>query len=85
MFAANFVHPLNGPDSEDGASYDPSPSQSDFPSYKENVYFYTYDNVAVIVLNSNYWYAPTTARLWHTSGGMHAYIMDMQLKWFKKR
>lgn len=84
VFAANFVNPLNGPDSEDGAPYDPNPSQTDFPSYKENVYFYTYDNVAVIVLNSDYWYAPTTARLPHTSGGMHGYIMDVQLKWLEK-
>lgn len=81
VFAANFVNPLNGPDSEDGAEYDPNPNRMDFPSYKENVFYYTYDNVAVIVLNSNYWYAPTTAQLYHTSGGMHGYIMDNQLKW----
>ncbi len=84
VFADNFVNPLNGPDSEDGAEYDPHPDQRDFPSYKENVYYYTYDNVAVIVLNSNYWYAPTTARLPHTSGGMHGYVMDKQLQWLEE-
>ncbi len=84
VFAANFVLPLNGPDSEDGASYDPHPNQTDFPSYKENVYYYLYGNVAMIVLNSNYWYAPTTNRLPHTSGGMHGYIMDNQLKWLEQ-
>jgi hypothetical protein len=84
VFAANFVNPQNGPDSEDGAVYDPNPDQLDFPSYKENVYYYTYDNVAVIVLNSDYWYAPTTARIPYTSGGMHGYVMDMQLKWLEE-
>ena len=34
VFASNFVNPLNGPDSEDGASYDPDPNSIDFPSYK---------------------------------------------------
>lgn len=84
LFASQFVNPLNGPDSEDGASYDPRPEELDFPSYKENVFYYTYDNVAVIALNSDYWYAPTTANIPITSGGMHGYIMDNQMKWLKK-
>lgn len=83
-FAANFVNSLNGPDSEDGAAYDPRPGQADFPSYKENVFYYTYDNVAVIVLNSNYWFAPSAARSTYTGGGLHGYIMDNQLKWIEE-
>ncbi len=81
VFAANFVNPLNGPDSEDGASYDPDPDNTDFPSYAENVFYYTYDNVAMIVLNSDYWYAPTSKNIQFVSGGLHGYIMDNQLKW----
>lgn len=83
IFARNFVLPENGPESEDGASYDPSSKTTDFPSYKENVYYYTYDNTAVIVLNSNYWYAPGVSNLKVTSGNLHAYIMDQQLTWLE--
>lgn len=81
VFARNFVNPLNGPESEDGASYDPRKKKTDFPSYKENVFYYTYDNVAMIVLNSDYWYAPSTNKIPVTGGGLHGYIMDNQLAW----
>jgi 3',5'-cyclic AMP phosphodiesterase CpdA len=81
IFARNFVNPLNGPDSEDGAAYDPRKKKADFPSYKENVFYYTYDNVAMVVLNSDYWYAPGTNKIPVTGGGLHGYIMDNQLQW----
>jgi len=81
VFARNFVNPHNGPESEDGASYDPRPKKTDFPPYDENVFFYTYDNVGVVVLNSDYWYAPSTGAVKITSGNIHAYIMDQQLDW----
>ena len=82
-FADNFVNPHNGLQSEDGASYDPDPKHMDFPSYDENVYYYTYGNMAMIVMNSNYWYAPSTSKIPETSGNMHGYIMDNQLAWLK--
>ncbi|MEM7110192.1 MAG: metallophosphoesterase family protein, partial [Bacteroidota bacterium] len=78
-----FVNPENGPDSEDGNRYDPDPNQSDFPSYKENVFYYTYGNVAMVVLNSDYWYAPSLQRDPSTSGGLHGYFMDNQLDWLR--
>ncbi|MBN1387408.1 MAG: metallophosphoesterase [Bacteroidales bacterium] len=81
VFADNFTMPQNGPLSEDGAAYDPSPESIDFPPYYENVFYYTYDNVAVVVLNSNYFYAPSTNLLRYSSGGLHGYIMDRQLDW----
>ena len=84
LYAKEFVNPTNGPSSEDGSKYDPSVSTVDFPSYEENVFYYTYDNVAVVVLNSNYWYAPSTKFLPFISGNLHGYIMDNQLKWFAK-
>ncbi len=83
-FASAFVCPVNGPVSEDGASYDPNDKRMDFPSYQENVYYYTYDNVAVVVLNSDYWYAPSTPTIPIVSGGLHGYIMDQQLTWFEE-
>lgn len=80
-----FVNPENGPDSEDGAVYDPNPKQpGNFPSYKETVYFYTYGNVAMVVLNSDYWYAPFLKGRPETSGGLHAYLMDNQMAWLEK-
>lgn len=83
IFAQEFVNPMNGPDSEDGASYDPDPNNKDFPTYKENVFYYIYDNVAVIVLNSDYLYTPGKVAIPFIGGGLHGYIMDQQLAWFE--
>ncbi len=84
IFANNFVNPTNGPISEDGAKYDPNRKQIDFPPYKENVFFYTFDNVAMIVMNSDYWYSPSKNDIPVTGGGLHGYIMDNQLAWVKE-
>ncbi len=86
LFAKNFVMPENGPTSEDNSKYDLNKESIDFPSYSENVYHYTYDNIAVIVLNSDYWYAPSLNREPATKivgGNLHGYIMDNQLKWLE--
>jgi hypothetical protein len=83
-FQAAFVNPVNGPKSEDGAPYDPDRSTDDFPSYDETVYYYTYGNLAMVVLNSNYWYAPSTMAVPVTGGNIHAYIMDKQLEWIDR-
>lgn len=81
VFADNFVNPENGPVSEDGAVYDPDPDHPDFPSYRENAFYYTYDNVAIVTMNSDYWYCPSKSEIPTVSGGLHGYIMDNQLKW----
>jgi len=84
IFAENFTLPLNGPESEDNMYYDPNPNKVDFPPYAENVFYYTYDNTAVVVLNSDYFYSPSSAFIRRTSGGLHGYIMDAQLMWLKE-
>jgi len=84
VFAENFVNPENGPVSEDGAKYDPDQHKIDFPPYKETVFYYTYGNVAMIVMNSNYYYAPYMSAMPVTGGGLHAYIMDEQFKWVER-
>ncbi len=84
IFNSNFVNPTNGPASEDGAEYDPDPKATDFPPYKENVFYYTYDNVAVISLNSNYFYAPSLSSIPQSSGNLHGYILDVQLEWLEE-
>ncbi|MEA3419204.1 MAG: metallophosphoesterase [Campylobacterota bacterium] len=85
LFAKAFVNPLNGPESEDGAFYDPDPHKIDFPSYKENVFYYTYDNIAMVSLNSNYWYSPSVQRGKNFIGGNpHGYLMDNQIAWLKE-
>lgn len=81
VFAANFVNHTNGPASEDGAVYDPDPDRDDFPGYSENVFYYSYDNVGVVVLNSDYWYSPSSQNIQFVGGGLHGYIMDNQLEW----
>ncbi|MCU0391687.1 MAG: metallophosphoesterase [Thermoflexibacter sp.] len=83
IFAKHFVNPLNGLESEDGSKYDKNKKGIDFPSYKENVFYYVYDNVAVIVLNSNYWFAPSRTKVGEIGGNIHAYIMDNQVAWLK--
>ena len=81
-FIESFVNFKNGPVSEDNSKYDINPSKIDFPPYDEQVYHYTYSNVAVIVLNSNYLYSASSKALKYIGGNPHSYIMDNQLKWF---
>jgi len=82
IFASEFVNPSTELISEDYSNCDPDTTKIDFPSYQRTVYSYQYGNVAVICLNTEYWYASALA--WHpeTSGNPHGYIMDNQLKWF---
>jgi hypothetical protein len=85
VFAEMFVNPLNGPQSEDGARYDPNPyRRGDFPTYWENVYHYTYGNTAMVVLNTDYWYAPLLNKTAAIGGNLHGYIMDEQLRWLRQ-
>ncbi len=81
LFSEMFVLPKNGPLSEDGAVYDPDPGKQDFPSYEETVYYYTWDNVAVICLNSDYWYTPSDDAIQVVGGNFHGYVMDKQMQW----
>ncbi len=84
IFADAFVNFENGPVSEDGAMYDPNGRNTDFPPYKETVFSYTYDNMAMVVMNSNYWYAPSVSKIPQIGGNPHGYIMDMQLRWLEE-
>jgi 3',5'-cyclic AMP phosphodiesterase CpdA len=84
LFAMEFANHKNGPQSEDGMPYDPNPDKIDFPTYQENVYYYTYDNIAMIVLSSEYLYTPSLTAVPETSGGLHGYMMDGQLQWLEK-
>ena len=81
IFAQELVNPENGPASEDGAAYDPDPSAIDFPSYRRNLFWYQYDNVAMVVLNSNYWFTPSIALMPESGGNLHGYLMDQQIAW----
>ncbi|GAB7088817.1 metallophosphoesterase [Marinifilum fragile] len=82
LFQDNFTLPENGPRSEDNSKYDPNSNTIDFPSYKESVFWYAYDNVAVVVLNSDYFYTPSGIPT--TGGNLHAFIMDNQMIWLQK-
>ncbi len=83
IFADNFVNPMNGPVSEDGTYYDPDPDNMDFPPYEENVFHYSYDNVAVVVMSSDYLYTPNAIAIARIGGNPHGYIMDNQLEWLR--
>jgi hypothetical protein len=84
VFQKHFCNFENGPQSEDNTYYDPDSKETNFPSYKETVYYYTYSNMAMIVMNSNYWYAPSHKNIDITGGNLHGYIMDQQLDWLRK-
>ncbi len=84
VFARNFVNPHMGPASEDGTEYDPDPKTTDFPPYDETVFYYSWDNIAMVVLNSNYWFAPSIEWEPSTGGNLHGYIMDRQLAWLRE-
>ncbi len=86
VFADELVNPLNEELlSEDGSKYDPNPSTTDFPSYSETAYSYTFGNSAMIVMNSNYWFSPDVKANPGLSGNPHAYIMENQFDWFAKK
>lgn len=87
VFALNFCNFRNGSESE---VFEPNKKSKkgdfqvwSFPSYLENVYSYQHENVAMIVLNSNYWYAPSLEKFPKSNGNLHGYIMDAQLEWLK--
>lgn len=81
VFAREMVNPENGPASEDGSALDPDPAATDFPPYRRTVYWYQYDNVAMVVLNSDYWFAPTIGIMPETGGNLHGYLMEQQMAW----
>ncbi len=80
IFAEEFTNPLNGPDPE---NYTNPVTGKPLPSYKENAYYYTHSNTAVIVLNSNYFYNPDLTENERMVGNLHAYFMDGQMQWLK--
>jgi len=81
LFAREFVNPVNGPASEDGASYDPNPKKADFPTYKENVYSFQYGNILIISYNTNYWFSNHFMKY---GGNFDGYIMEQQFNWLEK-
>ncbi len=81
VFAREMVNPENGPASEDGSALDPDPNAIDFPSYRRSVYWYQHDNMAMVVLNSDYWFAPTVAQTPQSGGNLHGYLMENQMAW----
>lgn len=83
-FIENFENFENGPVSEDNSKYDINLDKIDFPPYKNQVYHYSYANIAVIVLNSNYLYSSSQKSIDFIGGNLHGYIMDNQLAWLEK-
>jgi len=84
VFARELVNPENGPTNEDGSALDPDSGATDFPPYRRNVYWYQYDNVAMIALNSDYWFAPSLQQTPQSGGNLHGYLMDNQMAWLER-
>ena len=85
VFRSRFHNFTNGPKSEDGTALDPNPNQIDFPDYAQTVYSYTWGNVGVVVMNSDYLYSPYLSDTGDRrfGGNIHGYIMDNQAEWMK--
>jgi 3',5'-cyclic AMP phosphodiesterase CpdA len=71
LFADNFFNPVNGPVTTDNRR----------PSYKENVFSFTYGNIKFIGFNNNYWYSSDPQNF---GGSPEGYIMNDQLSWIKE-
>jgi hypothetical protein len=86
VFAGEFHNFANGPASEDGSDLDPDPNTTNFPSYEDTVYHYTWQNVGMIVTNSDYLYSPYLSDSGDplVGGNVHGYIMDNQLEWIRE-
>jgi hypothetical protein len=48
------------------------------------VYSFLHDNVAMVVLNSDYWFNPSIAQSQLIGGNYHGYVMDNQLRWLSE-
>jgi hypothetical protein len=70
MFAAHFFNPGNAP----------AVSDSRRPTYKGNVFSFTYGNIKFIGFNNNYWYSSDPQNF---GGSPEGYIMNDQLNWIK--
>lgn len=80
VFAEHFSNPHNALLHSEG-KLDENEGFKRFPPYDETAYSYTYGNVGVICMNSDYWYSPSLKNTPETGGGLHGYIMDNQLAW----
>lgn len=72
-FGREFVYPLNGPD-----------AYPEMPTYKENVYSFTYGNVKIVVFNNNYWWT-SHRHLPKIGGSPEGYILPNQMKWIRQQ
>jgi len=72
LFAQEFVNPIN--------NY-PEKESSSAPTYKENVYYFDWDNTRFVSVNSNYWWAAWAEDI---GGNIQGYILKNQMKWLEK-
>jgi hypothetical protein len=70
LFAENLFNPVNAPEVSDNRR----------PSYKENVFSFTYGNIKIIGMNNNYWYSSDPENF---GGSPEGYIMKDQMDWIK--
>lgn len=73
FFSREFVHPNNGPQ-----------AYPDTPPYQENVYSFTYGNVKIIAMNTNYWWT-SHRRIKEFGGSPEGYILPNQMDWIRKQ
>jgi hypothetical protein len=71
VFAAEFQNP---------GKHHPYPEDSKAPSYRENVYFFDYGNVRVVVLNTEYWLCTMPEKY---GGNLPGYLLEKQFIWLQ--
>ncbi len=72
IFAKEFVNFENGP----------KPEHETAPSYKENAYYFDYDNTRFIALNTHYWWNSNPEKY---GGNLDGFIMENQMNWVKDK
>ncbi len=70
IFAEEFVNPRNGPE----------PERENAPTYKENAYYFDYDNTRIIVINTNYWISTSPEEY---GGNLEGFILENQMNWIR--
>ena len=80
VFAEEFVNPTAKPESED-PMISPKPEGPNAPTYKENAYYFDYDNSRILMINTNYWISTNPEK---HGGNLEGYILENQMNWIEK-
>ncbi len=80
VFAEEFVNPTAKPESG-YPMISPKPEGPNAPTYKENAYYFDYDNSRILVINTNYWISTSPEKY---GGNLEGFVLENQMNWIEK-